>query len=95
MVSSRRFKNSGRKWARRSFMTICSASGRIFPFSSMPSRRYWEPMLEVRIRIVFLKSTVFPMESVIRPSSSTWKSIPCPVSSVRLQDMWATMRAAS
>ena len=30
--------------------------------------------MEVIIRIVFLKSTVFPVESVIRPSSSTWSS---------------------
>ena len=31
-------------------------------------------MLEVMIRMVFLKSTVLPWESVIRPSSSTWRS---------------------
>ena len=74
IISSRRFRNSGRKWARRSCITADSASGLISPLSSIPSSRYWEPILEVIIRIVFLKSTVFPVESVIRPSSSTWSS---------------------
>ena len=37
----------------------------------MPSSKYGEPMLEVIMIMVFLKSTVFPRESVIRPSSST------------------------
>ena len=42
--------------------------------ASIPSNRYWEPMLEVRMIMVFLKSTVRPWESVIRPSSSTCNS---------------------
>ncbi len=37
----------------------------------MPSRMDWLPRLEVRIKMVFLKSTVRPWLSVIRPSSST------------------------
>ena len=41
------------------------------PSGPIPSRRYWEPRFEVRMRMVFLKSTVRPCESVIRPSSST------------------------
>ena len=45
MISSRRFKNSGLKCARRSFITALSASGRILPVSSMPltdtENRYW------------------------------------------------------
>ena len=49
------------KWDFRSFMTISLASSRILPFSSIPSNRYWEPILEVRIMIVFLKSTVLPV----------------------------------
>ena len=71
IISSRRFRNSGRKCALKSCITELSASGLICPFSSMPSSRYWEPMFEVIIRIVFLKSTVLPVESVIRPSSRT------------------------
>ena len=50
---------------------ICSASGLMLPSSSIPSNRYVDPILEVMIRIVFLKSTVLPCESVIRPSSRT------------------------
>ena len=39
---------------------------------SAGSAMYWDPRLEVRIRIVFRKSTVRPWPSVSRPSSSTW-----------------------
>ena len=35
----------------------------------MPSSRYWLPRFEVRMMMVFLKSTVRPCESVMRPSS--------------------------
>ena len=73
IISSSLFKNSGRKWPLKSFITMASASGVILPLSSIPSKRYWEPMLEVMIMIVFLKSTVLPVESVIRPSSNTCK----------------------
>ena len=44
------------------------------PFSSIPSRMAGEPRLEVKIITVFLKFTVLPCPSVIRPSSSTCKS---------------------
>ena len=37
----------------------------------MPSRIACEPRLEVRMMMVFLKSTVRPCESVMRPSSRT------------------------
>ena len=50
--------------------TFSRASSVMRP-SWMPSRMYWEPRLEVRMMIVFLKSTVRPWESVMRPSSST------------------------
>ena len=74
MISSRRFKNSGRKCPLSSFMTASSHSGLISPLSSIPSSRCAEPRFDVIIMIVFLKSTVLPCESVIRPSSSTCNS---------------------
>ena len=43
----------------------------MLPSASMPSSRYCEPRLLVMIIMVFLKSTVRPCESVIRPSSNT------------------------
>ena len=55
-------------------MTSFSASGEMLPSASMPSSRYCDPRLLVIIMIVFLKSTVRPCESVIRPSSSTCNS---------------------
>ena len=71
MISSRRFKNSGRKCPRSSFITAASHSGLISPSASMPSSRCADPRFDVMMIIVFLKSTVRPCESVIRPSSST------------------------
>ena len=71
MISSRRFKNSGLKCPRSSFMTASSQAGLISPFSSMPSSRWADPRFDVIMMIVFLKSTVLPCESVIRPSSNT------------------------
>ena len=45
-------------------------------YGARPLKRYIQkaPMLEVMMRIVFLKSTVRPWESVMRPSSRTWSS---------------------
>ena len=72
-ISSNRFKNSGRKLCFSNPSTASFACWVICPFS-MPSKIYWLPKLLVRIRIVFLKSTVLPWLSVIRPSSSTCNS---------------------
>ena len=47
------------------------ASSEISPSGVMPSRIACEPRFEVRMMMVFLKSTVLPCESVMRPSSST------------------------
>ena len=61
MISSIRLMNSGLKYRLTSVMY----------FSSRPScsNAYWLPRLLVMISSVFLKSTVTPLESVIRPSS--------------------------
>lgn len=61
----------GLKCPRSSFITASSQAGLISPFSSMPSSRCADPRFDVMMMIVFLKSTVLPCESVIRPSSST------------------------
>ena len=43
--------------------------------SFIPSSIYSDPKFEVKIIIVFLKSTVLPWESVILPSSNTCSNI--------------------
>ena len=48
---------------------------RTMPSAPMPSSRNWLPRLEVRMMMVFFKSTVRPWLSVIRPSSSTCRRI--------------------
>ena len=80
MISSIRFRNSGRN-ASRSRGMIRSRSGSSLgdgtlpePLSVKPSGRrpiVSEPRLLVMITTVFLKSTVRPCPSVSRPSSST------------------------
>ena len=74
MISSSLFKNSGRKCPLNSPMTASSHAGLMSPLSSIPSNRCAEPRFDVIMMIVFLKSTVLPCESVIRPSSSTCNS---------------------
>ena len=69
MISSRRLRNSGRKARLSSAVTAAFASSEIVPSGPMPSSRYELPRFEVRMMIVFLKSTVRPCESVMRPSS--------------------------
>ncbi|MCY1246293.1 hypothetical protein D9M72_595120 [compost metagenome] len=51
------------------------ASSVIAPPSAEPSKRYWEPILEVMMMTVLRKSMVRPCESVIRPSSSTCSKV--------------------
>mmetsp|Transcript_27147 Transcript_27147/g.52913 ORF Transcript_27147/g.52913 Transcript_27147/m.52913 type:complete len:208 (-) Transcript_27147:1523-2146(-) len=70
MNSSRRFRNSGLKLRRISAITRVRISG---SWSGSPamSMMLAEPMLEVKMMMVFLKSTVRPCPSVMRPSSST------------------------
>lgn len=64
MTSSSLLRNSGRKCTRRSFITAVSASGRTCPLPSiLPAGT--GTYIEVRMMIVFLKSTVLPWESVI------------------------------
>ena len=65
IMSSIRFKNSGLNLDFNSFSTFSSFS------LVTPLSKYSEPILDVIIRIVFLKSTTRPIESVKRPSSST------------------------
>ena len=84
MISSIRFRNSGRNDSRSRRMQLllqvvlrplAARSGRAAPAKpSGPPRRVIrsEPRLLVMIRTVFLKSTVRPWPSVSRPSSSTW-----------------------
>ena len=69
MISSSRFKNSGRKDWRSSAMTASRADWAMVPSAWMPPSSSWLPRLEVRMMMVFLKSTVRPWESVMRPSS--------------------------
>ena len=69
MISSRRLRNSGRKERRSSARTASCASALMLPSGLMPSSRYWLPRLLVRMMMVFLKSTVRPWLSVMRPSS--------------------------
>ena len=67
-MSSRRFRNSGLNVARTTAITVSrlvSSSRDWFAISA-------DPRFEVRIRIVFRKSTVRPCPSVSRPSSRTW-----------------------
>ena len=81
IVSSMRLMNSGRNArfsssSTRSFIfswVLSSPSGRKPGETRLPMKLV--PRLEVMIRIVFLKSTTWPTESVRRPSSSTWSSM--------------------
>ena len=50
-------------------MTAARALSEMLPSGWMPSSSSEEPRFEVRMMIVFLKSTVRPCESVMRPSS--------------------------
>ena len=68
MMSSIRFRNSGRKWARRASRIRFSISASDRSGSSTA----WLPRLLVMMMTVFVKSTVRPWPSVRRPSSSTW-----------------------
>ena len=68
-TSSTRFRNSGRKCWRNSCMTAARAASLMSPASEMPSSKWWEPMFDVMMITVFLKSTVRPWASVTRPSS--------------------------
>jgi hypothetical protein len=58
-TSSTRLRNSGRKWWRSSPTAIARLLADA-PLASMPSSRWCEPMLEVMMMTVFLKSTVRP-----------------------------------
>ncbi len=55
-------------------MTASRARSVISPSGVTPSSRWGEPMFEVMMMTVFLKSTVRPWESVTRPSSRIWRS---------------------
>ena len=68
IVSSIRFRNSGRKCCFSLFITVSRISSVISP---PPSAISTPPIFDVIMMIVFLKSTVLPCESVIRPSSNT------------------------
>ena len=59
IISSSRFRNSGRKERRRIALTPSLASGVMSP-PLIPSRIISEPRFEVIMIMVFLKSTVFP-----------------------------------
>ena len=78
IVSSTRFRNSGRNVWRSSSSTLVSTCSQ---FSVPISRMYGDPMFDVMMSTVFRKSTVRPWESVRRPSSricsSTLKTSGC------------------
>ena len=84
MVSSTRFKNSGRKDAFSasitrdfilSYSALFSSSLLAVPKPTVLFLIWLAPILEVMIITVFLKSTVLPWLSVNRPSSSTCNKI--------------------
>src|SRR6185369_1950464 len=74
-MSSRRFRNSGRKCARISAITRSRASGLISPSDTASAVSHSEPMLEVMMMTVLRKSTVRPCASVSRPLSRTCSSV--------------------
>ena len=71
ITSSTRFRNSGLNVCRNSSSTLVTTCSQ---FDVPCSRMYDEPMLDVMINTVFLKSTVRPWASVRRPSSRIWSS---------------------
>ena len=76
MISSTRFRNSGRNSVRSApstwrFIASYSASSALGR-PVKPVMR-WLPTLLVMITTLFLKSTVRPWPSVRRPSSRTWR----------------------
>mmetsp|Transcript_7362 Transcript_7362/g.17761 ORF Transcript_7362/g.17761 Transcript_7362/m.17761 type:complete len:654 (+) Transcript_7362:732-2693(+) len=73
MYSSSLLRNSGLKLRRISSITLLLISGSCSGSPAM-SIMFWDPMLEVKMMMVFLKSTVRPCPSVMRPSSSTCRS---------------------
>ena len=78
IISSRRFKNSGRYSLPNSRLT-CVWSFLYFSSSSpsplMDSKISRLPMLLVMTSMAFVKSTVLPLLSVKRPSSKTWSKM--------------------
>ena len=73
-ISSTRLRNSGLKCRRKSAITASRAEARISPASVTPSSSCGDPMFDVIITTVFLKSTTWPWASVNRPSSSNWSN---------------------
>ena len=71
MMSSSRFKNSGRKCSRNIVCTRFLNCGLSRSRAAAISR---DPRFDVRMMTVLQKSTVRPWPSVSRPSSSTWRS---------------------
>ncbi len=71
MISSMRLRNSGRKLSRMAWVMRLSSS--CCSPRVVNSWIHSLPMLEVITMMVFLKSTVRPLPSVRRPSSSTCK----------------------
>ena len=70
IVSSIRFKNSGRNAERRMFWISLLDACDSLPLPAS-SAMIWLPRLEVMMMTVLRKSTVRPWPSVRRPSSST------------------------
>eukprot|EP01085_Mycamoeba_gemmipara_P004069 Mycagemm_TRINITY_DN10252_c0_g2::TRINITY_DN10252_c0_g2_i1::g.4069::m.4069 type:complete len:126 gc:universal TRINITY_DN10252_c0_g2_i1:1170-793(-) len=82
-MSSRRLRNSGRKWAFTTVMTLSTTSCGSLPLSALSSTtlasffackylsRCSAPRLLVMMITTLLKSTVLPCPSVRRPSSNT------------------------
>ena len=80
IVSSMRFRNSGRKCALSASLTFSFMRSWVTTSEPLPKpiaalRRSAVPRFEVMIRIVFLKSTARPWESVRRPSSRICSSV--------------------
>ena len=78
MMSSIRFKNSGRTVCLSNPRTSTLAASRALSRSLIASKRSWItllPILEVMIIMVFLKSATRPLLSVRRPSSRTCNKI--------------------
>ena len=71
MISSTRFRNSGRKWPRTTPITSSRTLATSSP--SFCRDRYSDPRFEVMMISTLRKSTVRPCPSVSRPSSSTCK----------------------
>src|SRR4029450_3999442 len=87
-ISSRRFRNSGRK-ARRTSSITCSRTVSA-DWAAASAARCALPRLEVSTISVFLKSTVRPWPSVSRPSSSTCNSDRSPAPAARFsRAYWA------